>query len=549
MPSAPRFPSQPNYGLSRHWLEWGLRLVALLVLGSWVLIAVAHVDDKYALDHTAGSWLALARYVNEGVLYPPLYDGTAFGGTRFMPLQFVLHAGVAQLTGEYLVSGKLIAYAGAVVLLAVAFGLARRLSGSPILALGLVAGILVTPAGLLAATSVRGDALPVALQLGAVTLATRSSRRATAAAAFVSAIAILSKSSALWGALAIIVWLATRERRRLPLFLGCLAIVLGGGLVLFELLSSGRMSDNIVGLSSAGLSGPLSIADDGLRKFASYAERYADAVWLLIPLALVGLLSALSRRRLTIYHLSFLIALPLVVAELADTGVSWNHLIDIEVLTAIVVAELCGSATGHVRPFVQTIVMISLVWGIATAFQVQERHDVVDAARALVGKSAKYPSNPRAGAVGRDDVVLSEDPYFPVSLDQDPVVLDPFMLLRILRDHHDWSAELVGRIQHGRFTKIVLSRRLDPADRWWHDYHFGSQVTNSIANSYRVERRIGRYWIYTPKPGTRRAAAKLAASRTQDSRPVEPVARQPARRRSHAGSLAGSPPYRGLRQA
>ena len=483
----------------RHWLEWGVRALALLVCGSWVLIALVHLDDKYALDHTAGAWLALARYVDEGVLYPPLYEGATFGGTRFMPLQFVLHAGIARVTGEYLVSGKLLAYAGAIALLALTFELARRLSRSHTLALGLVAAILVTPTGLLAATSVRGDALPVALQLGAVALATRFSRRATTAAALLSALAILSKSSAVWGTLAIIVWLAARERRRLPLFLGCFAFLLAGGLALFELLSSGRMSDNILGLSSAGLGGPLSVAENGTHKFVSYAERYADALWLLIPLALAGVAWAVARRRLTIYHVAFVIALPLVVAELADTGVSWNHLIDIEVLTAIVVADLWGSASERARPVLETVVLISLIWGIATAFQVQERRDVADAARALVGKSAKYSSQPLAGELESVDVLLSEDPYIPVSHGQDPVVLDPFMLLRMLRDHPAWSDDLVRKIERRRFTKIVLLRRLEPADRWWREYHFGARVVSAVADNYRLERQIGRYWVYVPR--------------------------------------------------
>src|SRR5919197_3555310 len=120
----------PAMTVLHRWLEWGVRLLALVAVASWALIAIAHVHDTYALDHTAGAWMALARYVNEGVLYPPLYDGTAFGGTRFMPLQFVFHAGVARLTGEYLVSGKLIAYAGATLLLSVTFHLTRRLSRS-----------------------------------------------------------------------------------------------------------------------------------------------------------------------------------------------------------------------------------------------------------------------------------------------------------------------------------------------------------------------------------------------------------------------------------
>ncbi len=476
-----------------------MRALAALVFGCWILIASVHVDDAYAHDHTAGAWLALARYTNEGVLYPPLYDGSNFGGTRFMPLQFVLHAGLARLTGEYLVSGKLLAYAGFVVLLALTFVLARRLANSATVALGLLAAILVTRTGSLAGTAVRGDALPVALQLGGVTLATRSSRAATAGAGCLCALAILGKSSALWATLAISVWLGVSERRRLALFLVCFGSVLGIGLALFELLSDGRMSDNILGFSSAGLGDPVSIARDGSNKFVSYAERFADAVWLLVPLALAGLFLAVRRRRLTIYHVSFLIALPMVVAELADTGVSWNHLIDLEVLTALLVADLYGAPNGVSGPIVRTIVLIGLIWGIGTSFQLQTRSDAEDAARELVGRGAVYEGRPLANQLETTDVFLAEDPYLSVSRDQDPVVLDPFMLLRILRDHEDWEADLVQRIEGRRFTKIVLTRRLDLTDRWWRDYHFGPRVVSAVARNYRQSRQIGRYWIYVPE--------------------------------------------------
>jgi hypothetical protein len=74
--------------------------VSGVVLASWAVIAIAHVDDDYHVSWVSGSWIALARYVNAGVVYPPLHDGDAFGGTRYMPLQFFAHAGLARLTGE-----------------------------------------------------------------------------------------------------------------------------------------------------------------------------------------------------------------------------------------------------------------------------------------------------------------------------------------------------------------------------------------------------------------------------------------------------------------
>ena len=474
------------------------------MLGCWLLIASVHLDDKYALDHTAGAWLALARSVNAGVLYPPLYDGSSFGGTRFMPLQFVTHAGLARVTGDYLVSGKLLGYASALALFALTFVLARRLGGSLAVAVGAVAAVVVTPTGLLAATSVRGDALPVALQLGGLMLATRCSRRATAGSAFLCALAMLSKSSAVWATLAIVLWLAVRDRRRLLPFSICFATILGSGLVLFEVLSSGRMSENILGLSSAGLGGGASIVSDGTHRFVDYGQRYANAAWVLIPLSLAGLVAALGRRRLTLYHVAFLIALPLVVVELADVGASWNHLLDVEVLTALLVAELYGAASERSRPLVATVVLVGLVWGIGTSFQLKERKDAADAVRAVLGSGPSYDRRPLANELGPDDVVLSEDPYVPVSLDRDPVVLDPFMLLRLLRDHPDWRAALVRRIDARRFTKIVLTRKLDPSDRWWREYHFGVPVVRAISRNYRLHRRVGRYWLYQPGPSASR---------------------------------------------
>jgi hypothetical protein len=201
---------------------------------------------------------------------------------------------------------------------------------------------------------------------------------------------------------------------------------------------------------------------------------------------------------MTIYHVAFLVALPLVVVELADVGASWNHLIDVEVLTVVLVAELYGATGNRSAPIVATVVLVGLIWGIATSFQLKERKDAADALRALVARGPSYDRRPLAGELRPADIVLSEDPYVAVARDQDPLVLDPFMLLRLLRDHHDWEAALVRRIDERRFTKIVLERRLDASGRWWREYHFGVAVVTAVARNYRLDRQLGRYWIYVP---------------------------------------------------
>ena len=156
--------------------------VAALVTLSCLVAVIAHLDDAYAVDHVAGTWMALAAYVNEGTLYPPLYDGGVFGGTRFMPLPMLLQALGADVTGEYLVSAKLLS---AVLLFALAsytFVLLRRRC-SPSVAFALSATLLVSGTGLVAATSIRNDTLPVLLQLVAISLVAASRTRTTVIAA------------------------------------------------------------------------------------------------------------------------------------------------------------------------------------------------------------------------------------------------------------------------------------------------------------------------------------------------------------------------------
>jgi hypothetical protein len=56
---------------------------------AWLLVVLARVDDSFG---TIGPWTGLAFYTAKDVLCPPLVDGEHFGGTRYMPLQFLLYA-------------------------------------------------------------------------------------------------------------------------------------------------------------------------------------------------------------------------------------------------------------------------------------------------------------------------------------------------------------------------------------------------------------------------------------------------------------------------
>ena len=132
-------------------------------------LAAAHANDRFEVGWVQGTRMALARYANDGTLFPPLYDGMNFGGTRFMPLPVLLHAGIAvhrreptfredrELpdVGDQFGSN---------------FVLLKRMGCRNEMAVALTAATVATLAGFQTLLSIQGDALPVVWQLGAIGL-------------------------------------------------------------------------------------------------------------------------------------------------------------------------------------------------------------------------------------------------------------------------------------------------------------------------------------------------------------------------------------------
>src|SRR2546422_2943002 len=56
-------------------------------------------------DNASGVWTALAQDLARGIFYRPTADAFGFGGTRYMPLFFALHAGLIRLSVDPVTAG------------------------------------------------------------------------------------------------------------------------------------------------------------------------------------------------------------------------------------------------------------------------------------------------------------------------------------------------------------------------------------------------------------------------------------------------------------
>jgi hypothetical protein len=520
MPPAEGVQGLPG-GLSDKLASWTPALVqtvlasaGLAVLLSWAVLAFVHARDRYQTDFVSGVYASLAARLNEGVLYPEPFDGSHYAGTRYMPLHLVLHAGLARLSGEYLLSGKVLTCSLGLILFAQLFVLLRRLGCGWGLALALPALVAVSEPGLLALTTIRGDLLPVVLQVAALMLLAPPAlpgRVRSALAGLLCALAVLAKLSAGWAALAALLMLTRgRHWRCLAVFLAAWLLPLLAALLALHLASSGRMLDNFTVFSAAGirrtgfLRGPF--------VFVYHLVHGGRAVGLLVPLVVIEVLLAVRARRLTIYHLALLACVPVLLVIFTDVGADYNHVLDLVVLAIPVLGCLWTSlpaerGLGSLR----LALALGLSWGLFACWVAILDQPV---RAALLGgprwAAARYPAKPLAALVPDEARILSDDPWVELSRGQTPVVLDAFAVARMAESRPGTVDPLLARIEREEFGYLVLRNRMDwsggsgpPREKssfWltWEELLFGPRLVAALRKHYRLHAEADGYFVYVP---------------------------------------------------
>ena len=482
----------------------------VLVIGGWLLLGLGHLTDRFNVNAVSGTFLALADRARDGVLYPPLFDGQSYSGTRTMPIPVLLYAAALSFGGDILASAKVVDLIASAALLVILVGVLIRLGASAALSLALAATVVTTQVFLLAATGIRPESLPSALQLGAVALVAFVPRRsAIVVAAVLCSLAIFCKLTALWAPIAIVVWLATRNRVGLVWFLGTLAVASGALLATFVVASDGRMLSNLLGLGGAGLS-VTGVLKSPL-KVAQLFVQYAQASVILLPVLLLALVFVSRRSRPSIFQIGLAAAGAILLVVEADVGSDYNHLLDVVVLLPIATFQVVQRIAARITEdrIVWSILVASLLVGSAAGLASNMAASLAATLR-LPGSSETglYDPLPLRAALGDARSVLAEDPYVALARGERPVVLDPFMLLRIARRDPDVVEPLLARIRSQDFDAVVLGEDLQAPDTasWFSESAFGLPFLEAIGDHYRRCSAMGGYFVYfanaLPCPGT-----------------------------------------------
>jgi hypothetical protein len=481
------------------WLPGAVKLVSTLVLAGWSYLAVVHSQDLFHVDHASRVRVALAWMTHSGVRYPPVVDGFQYAGTRFLPLPTELHSALFAVLPDLITAGKILVYFSAIAAAVLALR-AMTIRGVPrSLAMGGLALLVTTPAVLFTTLGIRWDALALAFQLAALLLVDRRSAEVAngrllplAGAAALCTAALFTKSTALWGSAALLVWLTFRNRRSAVLFL-CMASGMSVALFgAYQWLTDGSFWENLTAVSTAGMEGGFSLAR-ALERFVVYNYRksaLALLVMVLVPCALIPVLRTKERpwrdriASLSVYEWAFLFSTSGTVLLMSDVGVAENHFLDF--LTIGVIVFTAALSKEAKRPQRLTNASLAAQYAIllvvCASLPLTVGGDVRAAVEPAPVTEGGLSTRHLAGLVDQNESYLSEDPLIHVLNDDAPIILDSWVFNRLVADGRISDEPLIRQIETGVYQSIVLWNWENAVQ---HEY-LSQPVRDAIVRNYTV---------------------------------------------------------------
>lgn len=470
--------------------------VALIVLITAMRTGVSWSNDAW-INHPAGSLIAMAADLRAGVFYRPLYDNVGYGGTRYLPLYFVLHAalmklGVPVLQGAYLLSGMAV-----LLLIAGMFYLLRVLGVEPWLAACSAGALLAAGCAQYSIFSPHADGLASALNVWGLAVAAqpKPTHRKILLASILFALAWSAKITTVFGLAAAFVWFLGTGLPQMAWILA--AETCCGYLVVATALFFGSQ-ERFWQIFKACASGGTTLlgAAAGPWNMLTLAARLDPAALLFAGLGLFALAHAIYMGKLlrNLPTLLFIATLAVTAFIYGTPGVNENHLLDLQVASLVLIATQLANAT----------TLLQKQWGIA-ALAMAVLVSVLPALRHFKNHDLRFHRHRFQTVVASigdtSKPILAENPVIPLLAGQQPYVLDAWML-RLLRTRiPDFGDPLLEGIRHQAFGAVVLCMA-DPGTgfgHWWYEtQHFGPGFAAALNQNYRLVKVVDDQKIYLP---------------------------------------------------
>jgi hypothetical protein len=406
----------------------------------------------------SGTWTALAWDFAHGELYRPVLSSSGYGGTRYMPLLFMLHGLLIRLHLDPIHSGVLLMQ-GSVAIAALGLYAALRAAG---VMRPLALPFALTPWATVTyekfSTDVRADYLAAAfvvIAVAATCVATRDSRaRWLWCIGAACVLAIFTKLTAIVFVVPIAFALGAGGSRPRAIrftastFAACL-LLLGA----LQWASAGRFLDNFQATITAGTR----IPDLWRRGVPTFIEQLWGDPMIGVPfvLAVWSLTVAVRRREWSIVDGYVLAAALLTCGILASPGTSSNHMIELQIAVALGVAVAIERSRLSDRLVARAYAVLVAIM-IAITLPLPWMPSPIRTLRRLGPRRRATVEAIREEFLSPQRQYLSLNALLPVLLNERPMVLDSFSLDLFVKSDAAAGRDLRSRISCRSFGTVIV---------------------------------------------------------------------------------------------
>ncbi len=463
-----------------------------LTIGILIFRIILALKGHY-LEHISGSWAALAVDFSNGILYRPIFhEGIGTGGTRWMPLYFVLHGAMIKITGNTIYTGLVLSFLSSGLLIAAIVLILKHYKIKPLISVIIIALLLSSNTLITAMTAVRGDILAASLNIWGLYYAVTSDNkpvRIILSCLFFS-LTIITKITSIFGIATVVIWLLYNNSKKNALnYFGIFSLITILFLIVIQLVSSGRF----ISIFTLCAQGGTTITDVIKLpfKFIRYSANTDQGSLIILTFALTILInkgSGILRSRHATY-LALTLAFTLVIFASAGTGE--NHLIDLHIASVLVIAASIHEYEINTALVIKCSFIVIIFSCLLNSIFLS--HD-------MNKKPLLTSMKETAILIDKSDSLISENPWLPIIMKRDVYILDPWMFRVIDREKLVLFVSFYQRLDKGQFDCVVFDK--NPLDPWipkWFDYsHFGRNFLNHVFNHYKFRDNHDLYYIYTP---------------------------------------------------
>ncbi|MFQ5449959.1 MAG: hypothetical protein ACE5E9_04985 [Nitrospinaceae bacterium] len=431
---------------------WGAGVAAFS--GSFFLL-IWFLPGAIPAEHTSGVWAALAHDFSNGILYRPLFDGQGYGGTRYMPLFFVIYGVFITLFNDPVWTGFFLSLFSALLLDAGCFFLLRESGLKATLALPFTLLAHASIAYQLLTLTVKGDFLAAALNVWGIYFALRHLRKSSwfylTLSSFAFLGAFMTKLTTVGGFAAVALYFIIRKRNQSLLFLtaatGSLAAIL---LLVIDLYSHG----NAIASFQACALGAINFGYAIRTPLWFIRIIVQDPFFLIIFILTIFLfIKSVSSHWRTFPYLYFGITLISTLIIFSSPGTDHNHLIDLLFSCIWILGLQFTGAEGFSRFYNFTFGILISALVISWLPGTPSIKDIMGPLGKPTRETFQYIAQ-RLGPNAKH--MLSENPLLPIMLGQRPIVMDPFSLRVLAQKFPAIQKDFTRKIKNQFFGAVVL---------------------------------------------------------------------------------------------